>query len=167
LIARAGWDGSKPKINQPFIVRPDGSRLKPLKEHIGGHPEWDFGHRMIGRLGPDQIVYDVDRGEVVDKLGNPKIFPLPEGDISLSPDGQWFVNGYKNRKARETRYVVYRRKDGAYVRSSGLNIGRWASGDLRQDPSPCWNRDNNQILVPGLADEGKSRQLFIIDVREN
>lgn len=166
FFARAGWDGSKPKINQPFIVHPDGSNLKPLKQHIGGHPEWDLGHRMIGQIGDRQVIYDVDRQLEVGALGNPKIFPKPEGDVALSPDGNWFVNGYKDSKARKNFHAVYRRIDGAFAKSPGLDIGQWTSGDLRQDPGPCWNRDNNQILVPGLADEGKSRQLFVIDIRK-
>ena len=98
------------------------------------------------------------------QLGNPDIFPNPEGDVALSPDGEWFVNGFKNRKAKSTYYVVYRRSDGASVRSPGVNIGNLASGDFRQDPSPCWNRSNNQILVPAIAEDGKSRQLFVLTI---
>lgn len=165
FFARGGWNGKGIKINQPFVIWPDGSHLTPLAQHIGGHPEWDFEHRMIGRLGDKQIIYDTDRQRVVGSLGSPKIFPDPEGDIALSPDGKLFVNGYKNYRAKKNYYVIYRRKDGAHVRSPGLDIGHWASGDLRQDPSPCWNRDGTQILVPGLAEPDGSRQLFIIDVR--
>lgn len=120
---------------------------------------------MIGRLGDRQIIYDVDRDRPVGALGNPKIFPKPEGDVALSPDGNWFVNGYKDSWAQKNYCVVYHRSDGAHVGSPGLDVGTWTSGDLRQDPSPCWNRDNNQFLVPGLADEGKSRQMFVIDIR--
>ncbi|MCH8229883.1 MAG: hypothetical protein IIA53_06090 [Chloroflexi bacterium] len=153
------------KINQPFVIRPDGTHLTPLKQHIGGHPEWDFNHRMIGRLGDRQIIYDTNRQRVVGSLGSPEIFPNPEGDIALSHDGKWFVNGYKDKRAKKNFYVIYRRRDGAHLRSRGFDIGRWTSGDLRQDPSPCWNRDGTQILVPGLAGENGRRQLFIIEIR--
>ncbi len=165
FFARAGWNGKGAKINQPCVIWSDGTHLTSLKQHIGGHPEWDFGHRMIGRVGKRQIIYDTDQQRVVGTLGSPKVFPNPEGDIALSPDGKWFVNGFKDRRARKSYYVIYRREDGAHVRSQGFDIGRWTSGNLRQDPSPCWNRDGTQILVPGLAGERSNRQLFIIQIR--
>jgi hypothetical protein len=165
FFARAGWNGDGPKTNQPFVIRPDGTHLTPLKQHIGGHPEWDFNHRMIGRLGDRQIIYDTNRQRVVGSLGLPGVFPNPEGDIALSQDGKWFVNGYKDKRAKKNFYVIYRCRDGAHLRSPGFDIGRWTSGDLRQDPSPCWNRDGTQILVPGLAGENGRRQLFIIEIR--
>jgi hypothetical protein len=164
FFARAGWTAGGPRINTPFTIRPDGRQLVPLKHHIGGHPEWDFGQRMIGRLGPRQIIFDVDRQLVIGGLGSPDIFPSPEGDIALSPNGKWFVNGHMDRDAGKNYYTVYRRHDGAYVRSTGFEIGHWTSGDLRQDPSPCWNRKSDQILVPSLAEDG-SRQLFVIQIQ--
>ena len=122
---------------------------------------------MIGRIGKDQIIFDTNSQRVIDSIGTPSIFPNPEGDIALSPDGKWFVNGYKNKKKRENYYVIYNLKDKSHVRTKGFDIGKWISGDLRQDPSPCWNRDSNKILVPGLSDNGKSRQLFILDIKSN
>ena len=165
FFARAGWNGgSKTRINQPFVMAPDGKNLTPLRQHIGGHPEWDFGNRMIGNLDGKQIIYDVDLQKVVAQMGNPKIFPNPEGDVALSPDGNWFVNGFKNSDRSKNHYVVFRRSDGANVRSRGFNIGGWKRGDLRQDPSPCWNRTNDKILVPAVSPDGKSRQLFVITI---
>ncbi len=164
FFARAGWSGrGGTKINQAFVMRPDGTHLKPLKQHIGGHPEWDLGHRLIGRLGDRQVIYDVDQQRVIDSLGSPTIFPNPEGDIALSPDGKWFVNGFKDRRAGKNYYVVYRREDGAHVRSQGFDIGHW-SGELRQDPSPCWNRDGTKILAPALTGLQGTRQLYVIEI---
>ena len=97
-------------------------------------------------------------------MGNPDIFPDPEGDVALSPDAKWFVNGYKRKSDSSSNYVVFRRSDGASVRTRGFNIGDWASGDLRQDPSPCWNRTGDQILVPAVAEDGRSRQLFVLNL---
>ena len=128
--------------------------------HIGGHPEWAEGSLLIGSQGKDQILYDVDTMKVVGRLGTPEIFPNPEGDISLSPNGQWFVNGYKQGK--KNYYVVYRRRDGAYVRSEGLDNGSYG-GDIRIDPAPRWNRTSDAILVPGIARD-KTRQMFVIRV---
>ena len=127
---------------------------------IGGHPEWAEDTLVIGRLKKDQVLYDVDKQKIVGKLGTPEIFPNPEGDISLSPDGKWFVNGFK--KDSKNYYAVYRRSDGAHLRSKGLDKGKY-SGDIRIDPAPRWNRSNDAILVPGIAKNG-TRQMFVIQV---
>ena len=92
----------------------------------------------------------------------PKCFPGPKA-TSLSPDGNWFVNGYKgDKKSAKNYYAVYRRSDGAFARSEGIDKGSY-SGDIRIDPAPRWNRTNDAILVPGIA-ENKTRQMFIIRV---
>ena len=93
-------------------------------------------------------------------MGTPEIFPEPEGDISLSPNGNWFANGYK--KGKKNFYVAYRRSDGAYGRSQGLDKGSY-SGDIRIDPAPRWNRSNDALLVPGIA-KNKTRQMFMLRV---
>lgn len=165
FFARGGWQGGGPKIDQPFVIRPDGTHLTPLKQHIGGHPEWDIGGRLIGSLDGRQIIFDPISQQVVGQLGTPEIFLNPGGDIALSPDGNWFVNGYKDQRKKKNYYVVFRRSDGAHVRSPGFDIGDWVSGDLRQDPSPCWNRDGTQILAPGLVEPNGTRQLFIVEVQ--
>jgi len=116
--------------------------------------------RLIGQWKDDQVLYDVDKKKIVGQLGTPKIFPHPGGDVALSPDGKWFANGSK--KGDTNRFVVYRRSDGVYGRSEGLDKGSYA-GDVRIDPAPRWNRANNAILVPGIA-ENKTRQMFVIHV---
>jgi hypothetical protein len=88
------------------------------------------------------------------------MFPKPEGDISLSPSGKWFVNGYGYKN--KNYYAVYRRSDGAFVRSEGIDKGSY-SGDIRIDGAPRWNRTNDAILIPGIA-ENKTRQMFILHV---
>jgi len=161
FFVRAGWNGQAYKrINTPFSIRTDGTGLTMHEINIGGHPEWAEGSLLIGKQGKNQILYDVDKKKVVGQLGNPEIFPDPEGDISLSPDGNWFVNGYK--QGTENFYVVFRRNDGVYVRSEGIDRGSY-SGDIRIDPAPQWNRTNDAILVPGI-DKNKTRQMFLIRV---
>jgi hypothetical protein len=167
FFVRSGW-GDKPgdKNNVPCSINADGTGLALHETHIGGHPEWAEGNLLIGSVkGEDQnkdrqIFYNVDTRKIVGQLGDSEMFPKPEGDISLSPDGNWFVNGYK--ESTKNYYAVYRRSDSAFTRSEGIDKGSY-SGDIRIDPAPRWNRTNDAILVPGIA-ENKTRQMFVIRV---
>lgn len=164
FFARAGWHGQDYKrINVPFSVHADGTGLSLHETHIGGHPEWAEGSILIGRQGKKQIYYDVDKKKVVGQMGSPDMFPDPEGDISLSPDGNWFVNGYK--KGTENFYVVFNRSDSTFIRSAGISKGTF-SGDIRIDPAPRWNRTSDAFLIPGI-DSNKTRQMFIIRLVSN
>lgn len=143
----------------------DGTGLRAPVHFIGGHPEWEVGHRMIGASGTDQIVYDTDAQQVVGKIGSPQIIPKPGGDVALSPDGKWFVNGYREKGSNY--YTILRLADGAWVRTGGFDQSGYTSGDLRLDPGPLWSRDSSQLLVPGLAKDGeRTRQLFVITIKE-
>lgn len=164
FFARAGWDMPGDRVNVPFSINTDGSGLTLHERHIGGHPEWDEGNILIGvekneGTGNDlQIRYDVEKKTIVGQLGNPQMFPDPEGDISLSPDGNWFVNGYS--QDGKNYYAVYNRRSGVFARSEGIRKGPY-SGNIRIDPAPRWNRTNDALLVPGIADNG-TRQMFAI-----
>ena len=166
FFARAGWSGQKgERINHPFVFNIDTSHLNSNRIHIGGHPEWDYGHRMIGRQKERQIIFDTNNQIIVGSLGSPEIFPDPEGDIALSPNGKLFINGHKDKKKKSNYYTIFDRESGSHARTEGFNIGHWQSGDLRQDPSPCWNRNNDQILVPGVSKDGKTRQIFLLTLK--
>jgi hypothetical protein len=166
FFVRAGWDMPGDRVNVPFSVNADGSGLTLHERHIGGHPEWAEGNILIGVEKKEgtgnelQILYDVEKKSIVGQLGNPKLFPNPEGDISLSPDGNWFVNGYSQDS--KNYYAVYNRKNGAFARSEGISKGPY-SGNIRIDPAPRWNRTNDAILVPGISDNN-TRQMFMIRV---
>ena len=167
FFARAGWDGhGGEKVNRPFSIHADGTGLKLHEKHIGGHPEWAEGSLLIGvekgtgRDADRQILYDVDTQHIVGQLGDVTMFPKPEGDIALSPDGNWFANGYK--VGEKNYYAVYRRSDGAFARSEGIDKGPY-SGDIRIDPAPRWNRTNDALLIPGIA-RNKTRQMFLIRI---
>jgi hypothetical protein len=160
FFVRAGWNGKKGKrVNVPCSIHADGTGLA-VQDFIGGHPEWAEGSLLIGRQGKKQILYDVATKTVVGQWGDPEIFPDPEGDIALSPDGQWFVNGHKQDD--RNYYTVYRRSDGAHSRSEGISKGSYG-GNIRIDPAPRWNRTGDAILVPGIADNG-TRQMVLIRV---
>jgi hypothetical protein len=170
FFVRGGWGKTGgDKINQPCSIHVDGTGLTLHDKHIGGHPEWAEGSLLIGiekgkGRGPDkQILYNVDTREIVGQLGDSKVFPKPEGDVALSPDGNWFANGYKpNKTSTKNFYSIYRRSDGAIARSEGIDKGSY-SGDIRIDPAPRWNRTNDAILVPSIAKD-ETRQMSIIRV---
>ncbi|XOV93613.1 MAG: hypothetical protein ACFHWX_02660 [Bacteroidota bacterium] len=168
FFARAGWDGKRTsgeRVNVPFSINADGTGLTVHTQFIGGHPEWDEGDVLIGSA-PDetgdirQVRYDVVKKEIIEFMGDPSIFPKPEGDISLSPNGDMFANGYVNGKMNS--YTVLRRSDGTYAMTPGISKGEY-SGDIRIDPAPRWNRTNDAILVPGI-DKNFTRQMFVIKV---
>jgi hypothetical protein len=170
FFVRAGWDGHDgTDINRPCTINADGTGLTLHNKHIGGHPEWAEGNLMIGsekskdRKKETQIIYNVDTMKTVGQLGDSKMFPKPGGDVTLSPDGNWFVNGYKpNKKSTKNYYAVYRRSDGAFARSEGVDKGSF-SGNIRIDAAPRWNRTNDAILIPGIA-KNNTRQMFIIRI---
>jgi len=163
FFAREGWLKGKNRTNVAFSVHLDGTKLTRHEQHIGGHPEWAEGSLLIGRQGKKQIYYDIDTKKVVKQIGTPEIFPNPEGDIALSPDGNWFVNGYK--KGSENYYTVYRLSDDQYVKSEGIYKGDF-TGNIRIDPAPRWNRTNKLILIPGIDKKNNTRQIFLMRVIE-
>lgn len=150
------------RLNVPFTIHPDGSGLRPLTQFIGGHPEWESGHRLIGAVETNQIIYDTDQQKIVGTIGDPTSIPKPGGDVALSPNGEWFVNGHGDRGTNY--YTIMHRPSGAWVRTPGLGQGGYTSGELRIDPGPLWNRDSTQLLVPGMAADG-TRQLFVISIK--
>jgi hypothetical protein len=163
FFVRAGWSGAgKEKRTNVFCtMNSDGTGLHVGRQFIGGHPEWGIGQNMIGRIGDDQVIFDIINEKIVGKIGTPEAIPNPEGDISLSPDGNWFVNG--SAKNGKNFYNIVRLKDGVWTRSKGIDKGEY-SGDVRIDSAPRWNRENNQILVQGITGDG-TEQLFIITVK--
>ncbi|MBL7189077.1 MAG: hypothetical protein ISS70_22350 [Phycisphaerae bacterium] len=160
LYLRGRIGRSTMPINVPCTIRPDGTGLTAHKTFIGGHPEWGQGSQAIGQLGDRQVLYDVDKQEIVGQLGTAEIIPKPGGDISFSPDGNWFANGFGG-KGGQNYYVFLRLADGANIRSRGFSRGPYLSGDLRIDPAPRWNRTSDAILVPGYTAD-KTRQMFVI-----
>lgn len=162
FYARGRYDGNPMAVNVPCSVRTDGTQLT-AHPYIGGHPEWDRGTVVIGAKENRQVRYDILRQTIVGQIGTPEIFPSPGGDIALSPDANWFVCGYAENNRQDNRYAIVRRSDGAYVRSIAFSRGPYTRGELRIDPAPRWNRDNNALLVPAMTDDG-TRQLHLIQV---
>ncbi|MEZ5404248.1 MAG: hypothetical protein R2729_31505 [Bryobacteraceae bacterium] len=150
------------RIDIPVSIRPDGSGLTVHARHIGGHPEWENGSRIVGIDGGRQILYDVDAKTIVGQIGTPEKIPEPEGDCAVSPDGKWFVSGY--RQGSSNYYAVLNREDGGYARTRGFPHPGWTGGDLRLDAAPAWNRTSDRILFPAIAPDG-TRQTFLMTIR--
>ena len=164
FYVRAEFDSRTERIDIPCTIRPDGTGLA-MHPHTGGHPEWESGRRVIGAEGPRQVIYDVIDRRVVETLGSPEIFPQPGGDIALSPDGNWFVNGHS--AGGNNYYTVFRRSDGTWERTPPISRGAYTGGDLRIDGAPSWNRTSDAILFPGLDPTDGTRQIFVIQVRRS
>lgn len=170
FYARAGWKGHKKgkRVNQPFSINVDGTGLTLHETFIGGHPEWADNKLVIGTHKDEkgekdvQVLYNVETKRMEGTLGNSEMFPKPGADISMSPNGNIFVNGYS--ESGKNYYAVLRRSDNAFARSNGIDKGEY-SGDIRIDPAPRWNRTNDAILVPGIAKNG-TRQMFVIRIIE-
>lgn len=158
FFARANF-GKPGRLNASFTIARDGSDLRRQQTHIGGHPEWDAGTRMIGSIAERQAVFDVDSQELVELIGDRDLFPDPEGDIALSPNLEWLANGYKDDG--KVYYVVHNRRTGATLRSPGYDLYGRVSGDLRCDPAPRWNRDGDRLLIPSMMEDG-TRQMFVL-----
>ncbi len=162
FYCRADFEGPREeRVNVPFSMRPDGSELTAHETFIGGHPEWEWGDRIIGSWDDQQVIYDIAAGRIVARLGGREVFPNPGGDIALSPDGRWFVNSH--RSGDHNHYTFLDRRTGRIVAGPALLIGPWKSGDLRLDPAPCWNRSGDAIVAPGLAADG-TRQMFLVEL---
>jgi hypothetical protein len=159
FFARGNFGTRAKRINAPFTVNPDGSDLRFHELHIGGHPEWGMGHQMLGEVEGRQVIYDTDQKKVVGTIGTEEIIPDPEGDIALSRDGRWLVNGWGDEE--NNQYVLYRLADGAYVKTPPYSRQGQAHGDLRQDQAPCWSPDGSKVYFPAFADDG-TRQMFVI-----
>ncbi len=149
------------RVNSVFTVRPDGSDLILHSTSFGGHPEWEWGSRIIGAKDGRQVVYDSAQKRIVDALGEKDTFPNPGGDVALSPDGGWLVNGH--REGEYNIYTFLNLKTRRSFRSPPVFMSKWRSGPLRLDPAPAWNRTGDAIAVPGIASDG-TRQMFHLEL---
>jgi hypothetical protein len=164
FFARADFDQSAKRINAFFTMKSDGSDLQLFKHDVGGHIEWESGDRIICAAGNDQAIVDVKSQKVVAKLGDSKIFPTPGGDVALSPDGKWFVNGASEKS--KNIYTVLRLADNAWQRTPEFDRGKFIGGSLRIDPAPAWNRDGTAFIGYGLNPQDQTRQMFIISIKK-
>jgi hypothetical protein len=164
FFVRADFDDRKERIDIPCTIRPDGTGLTMHSQHIGGHPEWATGTGIIGAVDGKQVIYDVDQKKVVEVLGAGDVFPQPGGDVALSPDSKWFVNGYREKQANH--YIVYRRADKTWQKTSSYPHPGRTSGELRVDAAPTWNRTSDAVLFPAVDSKDDSRQLFLLRIRQ-
>ena len=136
------------------FLDPDGYFFYDKALYSAGHAYLNL-EKSIER---EEMVWtrDRDRTVLVSDSGG---FQIGKGVIKFDWENFYEKKGDKNY------YVVYRRSDGAHVRSQGLDKGSYR-GDIRIDPAPRWNRTNDAILVPGLASDN-TRQMFVIRVVES
>jgi hypothetical protein len=163
FFVRADFNDPKRRVNIPMTVKPDGSELVEQRIFIGGHPEWDFKSRMIGRVEDKLVLYDTLKQEIVETIGGPEMFRDPEGDTALSRDGRFIVNGAPT--GATMHYTILRRSDRVFIKTENFNRTGYEGGDLRIDPAPTWNREGNRFAFPALAKDG-TRQMFEVRIIE-
>ncbi len=161
FFVRGNFNNRESRVNVPMTVKPDGSELVEQTIFIGGHPEWDFGSKMLGSYEKKLVVHDTLAQEIAGSLGGPEVFADPEGDTALSHDGEWLVNGATDESTMH--FTVLRRSDGAYLHTEKFDRTGYEHGDLRIDPAPCWNREADRFAFPALAEDG-TRQMFEVRV---
>lgn len=161
FFVRGTFGDAAKRLDIPFTMKADGSDLRPLAMHIGGHPEWLSPTVLIGSHEGAQILFDIDQQKITGALGTKEIFPNPGGDVAMSPDGKWFVNGHG--KGGKNYYTFLRLADGAWVRTGPFDQGGYID-DVRVDPGPCWNRASDRIVI-AAQDEAKTRQMFVIELK--
>ncbi len=152
-----------PRVDVPFTVRPDGSELTAHETFIGGHPEWEWGTRIIGSHDGKLVIYDVAQRKIVESLGGKDVFADPTNDSALSADGSWFVNS--NRDGEYHHYTFLNLKTRQTIKSPPVFLSTWRGGPLRLDPAPAWNRTSDAIVVPGIAPDG-TRQMFLLQLSQ-
>lgn len=167
FYVRAGYLTREKNVNTPCTITPDGTGLT-VHKYYGGHPEWIENDQIIGSTKKDQIIYSIPLKKIVGKIGNPEVLPKTGGDTALSPDGKWIAVSWKNDDLAQSRYIIFRRSDMAYIHTPPLHTWQYNEGELRVDPAPRWNRTSDALLVPGVTEDG-TRQLFemkILDKNE-
>jgi len=162
FYARGDFETTE-RLDVPFTIECDGSGLTAHKTHIGGHPEWAEGHLLVGKHGADQVLYDTDSQSIHAVLGDGSVFPNSGGDVALSPNGEWLVNGYRTGKANS--YVFLNRNTREVLRAGPFPVDQWTSGELRIDGAPCWNRESTAVVFPAIAnDTDRTRQMFLLEL---
>lgn len=161
---RANFRSELPKVDQPFTFVLDGKRLTK-QPYVGGHPEWQDGKTLIGADGQNQIRYDVESQKIVGTIGTSTTFPDPGGDIALSPDQTWLINGHKRKELKQIFFTLFRESDSTTIKTDGFPTGDWLSGALRIDPAAAWNRNSDQVLFGAYDPTTKTRQLFVLTIK--
>lgn len=154
-----GKQNKRPNVG--CVVRQDGTGLRVVP--FAGHPEWR-GHRLLLSSKDLQVFnqYDVDEKKWLEPFPRPGIFPDTRDDNAMSPDESWIAGCHKPTP-KEYVYTLYRLADGAHVHSPVVRA-KAGGGTCRVDGAPRWNRTGDQLLVPGMAEDG-TRQLFILQLR--
>ena len=156
FIVRGGLDK---RPNAGCAVRVDGTGLRKIP--FAGHPEWLSGtlFAMASKEDGAFNLYDVTAERWSGQLGAPGVFPDTNDDNALSPDRQWFVGSHRP-SPQACVYTIFHIADGRHVRTPAVPT-KSGGGLVRLDSAPRWNRTNDGLLVPGLAEDG-TVQLFVV-----
>ena len=160
-LPSGGWE------TRLFTASPDGSDICLLADHeIVSHFDW---------MGSDHVLawarhHDVgDRFFLYGDLSDERAVVgdgilTRDGHCSYSPDRRWILNdAYPNRDNHRT-LMLYRPEDDTRVDIGEFYTMPEATGEIRCDLHPRWNRDGTQVCFDSTH-EGE-RQVYTLDVAD-
>jgi hypothetical protein len=121
------------------------------------------------------VRFDIAKGASGERVAEYRFRDQPIGNGGVAQRGGRFlginygrldrlrpVTGYPGAGGKNY-YTILRRGDGAWTRTARSDQGGYTSGELRIDPSPCWNRDGTKVLVIAV-DARRTRQIHLTTV---
>lgn len=94
-------------------------------------------------------------------IGDEKI--MSEGNLAISPNGEWIVTERAQRDYKERSLYLYHIKTGDFRKLGSFNMpdDTYMRGDLRCELNPRWSEDGNMICIDYVDTPTKSRQIGV------
>jgi len=168
FLARC-WE-PKPKVHLQsamFTCKLDGSDLREVILFGKGvsHFDWRNAKEILATFELDK-----DKKSHVlftDGLKDYKVigegFLAGDGHCSFAPDEKWIANDGSSGKG-EKSLMIYNMETKVGALLGTFPMKNYASGDLRCDLHPRWNRTGDAICFDALETTNRTRQLHVADL---
>ncbi len=147
-------------------IGPDGSDIRVVAKHGNiSHFDWRDEKRILVYCGPD---FRSSRYRLVeDGPGNdtefaPDVLPL-DGHMTWSRSREWILTDEYPGEDGKRPLLLYHPDTNRRIEIGRYFSPPFATGEIRCDLHPCWNRDDSQVCFDSAHDEGL-RQIYIVDV---